>query len=110
MRFTYNGKVYRIGFKHFNKPLSVRRTECSIYEELGPKEFNELVSDDAFCHHSDNFCRATGRKYALARALKALTTDRAFRHTAWMAYLNRGAEPSEQHKIQMIITGNGEIS
>lgn len=90
MKFTYNGKLYRIGFKHFNKSNSVRRTECSIYEELAPRELNELVSDDSFCHDSDNFCKATGRKLALGRALVRLTPDKGMRHTAWMAYLNRG--------------------
>ena len=117
MKFTYNGKTYRIGFKHFNKPGALRRTECSIYEEVGPKEYIELESNDSFCSDgdpkkgipADNFCKATGRKLALGRALTHMSTDRMFRHTAWMAYLNRGKDPSEQHKTQMIITGEGAI-
>jgi len=117
MRFTYKGKTYRIGFKHFNRPGALRRTECSIYEEIGPKEFIELESNDSFCSDGDpergippdNFCKATGRKYALARALLNMTQDRSFRHTAWMAYLNRGAVPQDQHREQMVITGEGEI-
>lgn len=109
MRFTYNGHVYRLWFSHHNKPGSIRYTECSIMEETGPNELKELTNSDAFCADSDNYCKAVGRKYALARALKALTSDRMFRHTAWMSYLNRGKKPSEQHVTQMIITGNEEI-
>lgn len=105
MRFSYNGKTYRIWFKHFNKPNHVRRTECSILEETGPKELYELISDDAICADEDQFCRATGRKLSLGRALIRLTKDRAFRHTAWMAYLNRGHEPAKQYRTQLVVTG-----
>jgi len=44
----------------------------------------------------DNFCRATGRKIALARALANLTHDRELRKAFWDAYfwsqLNNGAQ------------------
>lgn len=117
MRFTYKGKTYRIWFSHHNKPDHIRYTECSIMEETGPNELYELINRDAFCSDGnpklgikpDNYCKATGRKYALARALKALTSDRMFRHVAWMAYLNRGRVPAEQHKLQLIVTGEGQI-
>lgn len=117
MRFTYNGKTYRIWFSHHNKPHAIRYTECSIMLETADG-LEEQVNSDAFCSDGDakrglkpdNYCKAVGRKYALARALKTLTKDRAFRHTAWMAYLNRGAEPAEQHKLQqLVITGEGQV-
>jgi len=44
----------------------------------------------------DNFCRATGRKIALARALAVLTNDRELRKSFWDAYfwsqMNSGAQ------------------
>jgi len=86
-------------------------------EETGPNELTELVSDDAFCSDGDKkrgipadpYNKAVGRHLSLTRALRRLTSDRSFRHTAWMAYLNRGKEPAEQHKLQLIVTGEGRI-
>lgn len=101
MRFVWDGKVYRIWFKHFNKPGHVRRTECSIMEEVAPKEYYELVSDDAICADTDVFCKNTGRKLSLGRALIRLTKDRAFRRLAWMAYLNRGWDTHETYKEEV---------
>lgn len=118
MKFTYNGKTYRIWFAHHNKPDKIRYTECSIMLETGPRESEELINRDAFCSDgdpergipADPYNYAVGRKLSLARALIALTTDRSFRHVAWMAYLNRGRVPADQHKaVELIITGNGEI-
>lgn len=95
MRFQYNGKFYAIWFEHHTAKGSerlpkVRWTGCTIAEILGPKDARELVTEDAICAECDNFCKATGRKISLGRALIKLTADKMFRRTAWLAYLNRG--------------------
>ena len=115
MKFTYNGKTYRIWFKHFTDPAYVRRTECAIMEEVTPAssttraEYYEVAQNDAFVHEKDVYNRAIGRKLSLARTLKEMTTDRMFRHTAWMAYHNRGKEIPVSKAEVMTITGEGQI-
>lgn len=115
MKFTYKGKVYRIWFQHFTDPTYVRRTECSVVEvvvEPSPGvhgEYYEVGQNDAMCHTKDTYNRSVGRKLSLARCLAAMTTDRAFRRTAWMAYHNRGGKNTIPSSATMTITGNGEI-
>lgn len=45
------------------------------------------LNGEAFCHPTDQFRRSTGRKVALARALKSL--DRATRTQIWNAYFQK---------------------
>ena len=108
MRFQYNGKFYAIWFEHHTDAGSerlpkVRWTGCTIAEITGPKEATELITEDAICAASDNFCKAVGRKLALGRALIKLTSDRMFRRTAWMAYLNRGKVPQTAKVIDVAV-------
>lgn len=91
MRFTYNGQEFRIWFQH-KTTGRLRYTWCTIARMDGPKEATELISEDAYCSNSDNFCRAVGRKLSLARALRKLTPDREYRRVAWMAYHNRAIQ------------------
>lgn len=41
----------------------------------------------AFCHPNDQFVRATGRKIALGRALRAMELDKPTRTRIWADYL-----------------------
>ena len=87
MHFKINGIEYSIIFKHETKNVRDRHTYCII--ELSENR-QILVEEDAYCHPNDNFCKETGRKLALARALKALGVPVEFRREAWLCYLNRG--------------------
>lgn len=44
----------------------------------------------ALVHPNDNFCRATGRKVALRKLLKALDVPRDTRRRVWEAYWTSG--------------------
>ena len=45
-----------------------------------------IAHGKADCHPKDQFCKNTGRKLALARALKMLTSDRKLRRIYWEKY------------------------
>lgn len=67
---------HRIYFKH-NVP---ENTECHIETDGGD------IIGMAWCSQSDQFCRRTGRKVALARAMKEAGWDKATRREVWDKY------------------------
>lgn len=89
MKFTYDGKNYRIGFKH---NLDEGTTFAFIKEDGDP--WNAVIVGTSFCSAEDNFCYETGRKVALARALEDYAPDREFRKAAWAGYHSRKPQPS----------------
>ena len=61
-----------------------RATHCHIFRD----ENLEGSIGVTVCSTDDNFCRATGRKIALTRALQ--NYPREFRREIWQAYHKRG--------------------
>ena len=95
MRFEIDGIAYQITFEHgiYQKPRyedhvdrHVRGyTEANLYEgPVGARVWREVAL--ALCSLSDQFCKETGRKVALARLLDNLGWGRAQRRVAWQAY------------------------
>ncbi len=60
----------------------------SITCELIDAEGKGAALGVAACHPKDNFCRETGRKLALTRAIAGF--DKAHRAAIWAVYLHRG--------------------
>ncbi len=81
MRVTLYGQQYRIGFRY--DPLSPTVTDAFLLDEAGVV----FAGGRAWCHENDNFCKETGRKLALTRAVKDLPKEQ--RKAVWEAYLNR---------------------
>jgi len=49
---------------------------------------NKTFVGAAFCNPKDNFCRATGRKLSLARAMKNAQLPKEARTVIWEIYRN----------------------
>jgi hypothetical protein len=88
MKFTYDGKNYRIGFQH---DWDEATTFAFIKEDGDPRD--AVIEGTSFCSAEDKFCYETGRKVALARALEDYAPDREFRKAAWAAYRSRKPQP-----------------
>lgn len=94
---------------NYPKNTKLRTTKCSVYltdkKEITEKE-NPLKKEvrenatltlvgNAMCHTQDNFCKDTGRKYALKRALETKDSQnkpilsKEEREVVWETYLNR---------------------
>ncbi len=91
--------------------VASHRTKCIITNVDG-----QIISEaTSFCSTKDNFCKETGRKIALKRALSsaghsALASRFHYhaRKTIWQAYFNRGssvASPTEALKDAMTSDG-----
>lgn len=91
IHFEYNFKHYRIAFRRVENTKFL--CDVSKFTELEPNEFGYLIigSGVSSCAPGDNFCKETGRKIALTRALDDCIAgvDKSFRRAAWKAYFNR---------------------
>lgn len=87
IQIDISGKPAKLWFKHERKPLinygltPVLCTECAICGEDPDKP---LALGRAICAKGDNFCKNTGRKIALSRAIKDY--DKPTRKKIWDAY------------------------
>ena len=63
-------------------------TECIISTEN-----TEMGKEIAVCHEKDNFCRATGRKLSLTRAMESVRLTKEERKEIWEAYRNMTPKP-----------------
>lgn len=87
--------VDNIGFAFEHNPVPSpeepqKWTRCFIYEKAPDGDSLGLLSVDyAYCHTNDNFCRATGRKIALTRALDGLKLDKETRQKIWKTYFEK---------------------
>lgn len=90
MKFTVDNKTYFVKWEyehqepHINKSLDKVLTHCYIYDNNS--SYNEpLVEGYAVKDGKDKFCKNTGRKISLDRALNKLfiKEDRAI---AWQEY------------------------
>ena len=67
--------------------VPLRSTQCYITAlDKEQDAYLTLAVGETVQSRQDNFCRATGRKIALARALAVLTNDRELRKSFWDAY------------------------
>ena len=91
MKVEINQIAYEVRWYHTNNHIEGKNkkgsyTECLILEQLHTGSFAGVGTGIAKCSKKDNFCRAIGRKIALARALEQHFT-RERRRTFWQAYL-----------------------
>lgn len=75
MKFTVNDKTYFVKWEYqegLNKTIKQTKvTVCKIYDNSSSYN-NPLLEETCVCNPSDNFCKNTGRKISLARALNKL--------------------------------------
>lgn len=101
MRFTKEGKEYRIFFNHFNPDLDpVGGTNCSIESANEDAENFESYHGYAQLHPNDLFSKEKGRKIALARALETSGWLEADRREVWLAYFSRS--PKNEAIVEQI--------
>lgn len=83
MNIELDNRKFRIGFRHL-VPLE---TVCIIKYVPGGDESHVLIAEGvALCSEQDTFCRTTGRKVSLARALKNANFSKKSRKTVWDLY------------------------
>ncbi len=82
MKVTIGDKTYTIAFEH-----APRRTLCRISE---PATAFACIGDSKL-HPNDNYCKETGRKVSLKRALANAGFTRQERKLFWAAYRYRAA-------------------
>lgn len=73
---------YKIKWQHGLPPH--RGTHCGIYN----KDNVQIANGVAWCHAKDHFCKDTGRKLSLARALKDAQLSKDERKVIWEIYRN----------------------
>ena len=87
LTFEFAGQRFRIWFKYEHSRTAPRETICLI-DLVG--EDKTFAAGSAVCSASDQFCKETGRKIALTRALfSAAENNKGFRTAAWEAYRTR---------------------
>lgn len=89
IRFQINEEKGKISFKYGTVEDQLWRGKHRVIEahvSLDETSTNTHVGS-AICHQNDNFCKDTGRKMALTRAIVDL--PRHLRRTIWAAYHNR---------------------
>lgn len=100
LKFEFQGKQYKIGFTHKGKIYG--GTTCFI-----KCADDEVAIGRTNLHPSDNFCRETGRKLALTRALHVYFgayENKAFRRACWNCYFTRVNETkvTERFKYRVV--------
>ena len=80
MKFEYEGSEFRIRFHY-----EYKTTRVEIVNYLAK---SIVVNGDSYCAPSDRFCKETGRKIALKRALHQYL-PKSFRTAVWKAYHGR---------------------
>jgi hypothetical protein len=83
-------RTYDVFWEH---GIADRETKCTInmYTHIRG-EFNHIINGLAECSVRDQYCKETGRKVSLAKALKAVKFTRDERTEFWKAYFNRDAK------------------
>ena len=92
LRITYDGCKAEVRFYHgYHRPGEIEGRTGRVVDESRRCSSvvlsidGEMVRDGiAICHPNDNFCRAIGRKKALADVLWGLPQD--FRKAVWEEY------------------------
>ena len=73
---------YSIKWSYRHIPI---RTYCDIYSNNLPFPVGH---GEASCYHTDTFCKDTGRKISLAKAMKNAMLSKDKRKALWEAYRN----------------------
>ena len=98
MRLTYNGTIYRIGFRHGSETNSfpglgtLTQDYTMAFIRTGEKdESAENIAASAKIHrfHKDAPSLETARKNALRKALQSMNATQDFRTAIWAAYHSR---------------------
>jgi len=93
MKVTIGGATYKIAFTHSNFQILKRLTLCQIFRVREDPPGDAFVSaGQTRVHKNDVYCKETGRKLSLARALKAGGFSREERKLFWAAYRYRAVE------------------
>lgn len=74
-----DGSTVQVKFCHNNGIVPTARRTCVEVIDAG-----EIHCGIAYLHPNDRYCKATGRKIALARAIEHL--ERGMRTQIWKAY------------------------
>lgn len=85
LRLTTTTHEFQLTFIHDHEG---RMTECFIREMSSSGRVVEVYRGHAYCHSKDNFCKSTGRKIALTRALQH-NFNRNERRQIWQQYFER---------------------
>lgn len=98
IRFELDGKKYRIEWQH-----GWQETRCFVGPVDTTKDnFDSLTENKdyfigwAYLHPKDNFCKETGRKISLSKAIQGWS--RAHRSVVWAAYHGRSARSASRVK------------
>lgn len=102
MEFTYNGQTFEIQFRYyeFDDQTIKGKVTCCCIVAPGMLGLVRETYGIAQCHPDDQFCKETGRKIALRRALAksfhVFDKDerKNLRRAAWQAYFARKKQPS----------------
>lgn len=100
LRITIDGLEYKISFMHSKLvpnslwPQAKAMTVC--YLSIGEPTVDWISF--ALCSKKDNFCKETGRKVSLARALQAAGLTYGERKQIWEAYFNRPRTNGQNNK------------
>ena len=94
IKVLLQSKILGIAFSHPMMQVdgvSVRCTHCGVFE-LSEYDAAIVAEGVTFCSLKDNFCKATGRRIALTRALEKMRMKvpymtKAERRKVWEAYL-----------------------
>lgn len=90
MKVLLGGAEYKIVFGYLEGSEDYagnhRRVTCQLVEQPDGKV---IMHGKAECHPKDNFCKETGRKLALARAIAGF--NKAERTAVWAVYRGRFA-------------------
>ena len=87
MKLTTLTQTFKAHFWHDRDSFGRWRTRVRLHAgpcEGTPCAKSYAVAGEARCSFTDIFCKATGRKLALARALKTMARD--MRREIWLAY------------------------
>lgn len=89
MRVKIGEIEYSVSWTHYNNHIEGRnkkgsQTLCNIVFPNG-----EVYSGIARCSKRDNFCKDTGRRISLERAL-TIFNDKRVRRIFWKTYFSRG--------------------
>ena len=88
MRISVNGTPHQVDFQHWRYNPGGNQTSCCFDAIPEPRGVVRWTSW-AECSPNDTFRKATGRKVALARALKAKGYHKAWRTAFWAAYFQQ---------------------
>lgn len=73
-------------------------TYCYLLKD---RESLEVVSGGAYCRPPDQFCKATGRRIALTKALKASNLTKEERREVWTEYFEHHADLSRSKQRRL---------